>query len=164
MFDIGFAEMMLVALVALLVLGPERLPKAARTVGFWAGRARRYMSQMTAELEREVQQAEIREKIEQTRAAFNQKVDLDSALTETEQPKPEANSGAKVKDEPVKEEPSPASAEQAEDETSDEKAPIAKSAWERAAQDAEAMEAELDAELAAEREEAEARKAAVDKK
>ncbi len=77
MFDIGFAELLIIGLVALLVLGPERLPKAARTVGYWGGRARGYMRQMTMELEREVQQAEIREQIEKTRKSLNQKISLD---------------------------------------------------------------------------------------
>jgi sec-independent protein translocase protein TatB len=77
MFDIGFAELLLLFLLALLVLGPERLPKAARTVGYWMGRARSYMRQMTTELEREVQQAEIREQIEKTRQALNAQVKLD---------------------------------------------------------------------------------------
>lgn len=77
MFDIGFSELLIIGLVALLVLGPERLPKAARTVGYWGGRARGYMRQMTMELEREVQQAEIREQIEKTRKSLNQKISLD---------------------------------------------------------------------------------------
>lgn len=81
MFDIGFAELLLVGLVALLVLGPERLPKAARTVGYWGGRARAYMRQMTTELEREVQQTEIRETIAKTRETLNAKVDLDAAVS-----------------------------------------------------------------------------------
>ena len=76
MFDIGFSELLLLGLVALLVLGPERLPRAARTVGYWAGRARSYMRQMTTELEREVQQTEIREQIDKARQTLNQKVDL----------------------------------------------------------------------------------------
>jgi len=84
MFDMGFSELLLVGLVALLVLGPERLPKAARTVGYWGGRARAYMRQMTTELEREVQQSEIRETIQKTRDTLNAKVDLDAAM----QPKP----------------------------------------------------------------------------
>lgn len=90
MFDIGFAELLLCGLVALLVLGPERLPKVARTVGYWGGRARSYMRQMTTELEREVQQAEIREQIEKTRKALNAKVDLDA----TELKAPEAPAGS----------------------------------------------------------------------
>ena len=44
MFDIGFPELMIVSVVALLVLGPERLPEALRTLGLWFGRMRRSFS------------------------------------------------------------------------------------------------------------------------
>jgi sec-independent protein translocase protein TatB len=54
MFDIGFWELVLVGIIALVVLGPERLPGAARTLGQWAGRARSYLRHFTSELEREV--------------------------------------------------------------------------------------------------------------
>ena len=57
MFDIGFSELLLVGLVALLVLGPERLPVAARNAGVWLGRAKRAMNtlkaQVTLELDNE---------------------------------------------------------------------------------------------------------------
>lgn len=53
MFDIGFWELVLVGIVALLVLGPERLPAAATTVGRWAGHARNLARQFRAEMERE---------------------------------------------------------------------------------------------------------------
>ncbi len=103
MFDIGFAELMLVGLIALLVLGPERLPKAARTVGYWGGRARAYMRQMTTELEREVQQSEIRETIQKTRDTLNAKVDLDTTMTATTarpaQPAPPAGAEEKPENE-----------------------------------------------------------------
>ncbi|MEN8720444.1 MAG: Sec-independent protein translocase protein TatB [Oceanococcaceae bacterium] len=88
MFDMGFAELLIVGLVALLVLGPERLPKVARTVGYWGGRARGYMRQITNELEREVRQSEIRETIEKARATMNTKVDLDAATRDADEPPP----------------------------------------------------------------------------
>lgn len=61
MFDIGFWELVLVGMIGLIVLGPERLPRAARTLGLWAGRARSYVRHFTAELEREVGAQETRE-------------------------------------------------------------------------------------------------------
>lgn len=53
MFDVGFSELVVCFLVALVVLGPEKLPAVARTLGRWTGRARSYMRNLSAELERE---------------------------------------------------------------------------------------------------------------
>ena len=50
MFDIGFLELLICGVIALLVLGPERLPTAARAAGRWIGGARRMVSQFTSEL------------------------------------------------------------------------------------------------------------------
>lgn len=61
MFEIGFWELVLVGVVALVVLGPERLPQAARSLGLWAGRARSYVKHFSSELEREVQAQELRQ-------------------------------------------------------------------------------------------------------
>ena len=54
MFDVGFSELVLLALIGLLVLGPQRLPKIAAEVGRWAGRARRTLADLRYQLEREV--------------------------------------------------------------------------------------------------------------
>ena len=54
MFDVGFSELLIVAVVALLVLGPERLPKAARFAGLWVRRARAQWYSVKSELEREL--------------------------------------------------------------------------------------------------------------
>ncbi|HGM5579629.1 TPA: Sec-independent protein translocase protein TatB [Pseudomonas putida] len=54
MFEIGFSELLLVGVVALLVLGPERLPVAMRTVGRGLGRARQAMNMLRAQVEREI--------------------------------------------------------------------------------------------------------------
>lgn len=53
MFDIGFSELLVIGVVALLVLGPERLPKVARTAGHIIGRLQRYMAAVKADMERE---------------------------------------------------------------------------------------------------------------
>ena len=60
MFDIGFWELALVGLVALLVVGPERLPRLARTVGLWIGKGRRFVSTVKADIERELKAEELK--------------------------------------------------------------------------------------------------------
>lgn len=60
MFDIGFSELLLIAVVALVVLGPERLPKAARFAGLWVRRARNQWDSVKQELERELHADEIK--------------------------------------------------------------------------------------------------------
>ena len=60
MFDVGFSELMLIAVVALLVLGPERLPKVARTAGHLLGRLQRYVNDVKADINREMQLDELR--------------------------------------------------------------------------------------------------------
>ena len=61
MFDVGFWELSLIALVALLVIGPERLPKVARIVGLWVGRGRRMIGSVKADIEREIKAEELKE-------------------------------------------------------------------------------------------------------
>ncbi len=63
MFDIGFSELLLVGLVALLVLGPERLPTAARMAGLWIGRLKRGFTNIREEVEREIGADEIRRQL-----------------------------------------------------------------------------------------------------
>jgi sec-independent protein translocase protein TatB len=70
MFDIGFMELLLVALIGLIVLGPERLPKAAYTFGLMIARVRRSFSQVQQELEREVRMQELKEKMQNPYATF----------------------------------------------------------------------------------------------
>ena len=64
MFDIGFSELALISIIGLVVLGPERLPKAARTVGYWVGRARSTFNHLRNELEREALNQDMRERME----------------------------------------------------------------------------------------------------
>ncbi len=63
MFDIGFLELLICGVIALLVLGPERLPTAARTAGRWVGRARRMVNQFTTELDQQLKAEELREEL-----------------------------------------------------------------------------------------------------
>ncbi len=63
MFDIGFIELMLVALVGLLVIGPERLPETIRTIMLWVGRIRRTFTNIKTEIEQEIGADEIRRQL-----------------------------------------------------------------------------------------------------
>jgi sec-independent protein translocase protein TatB len=60
MFDIGFSELFVIMLVGLLVIGPERLPKVARTLGALFGRLQRYVNDVKADISREVELEELR--------------------------------------------------------------------------------------------------------
>ncbi|MED5389905.1 MAG: Sec-independent protein translocase protein TatB [Pseudomonadota bacterium] len=64
MFDIGFAELTLIFIIGLVVLGPERLPTVARTLGHWVGRARSTFNHLKNELEREAVTQDMRERME----------------------------------------------------------------------------------------------------
>lgn len=75
MFDIGFSELLVVAVVALIVLGPERLPKAARFAGLWVRRARAQWYSVKDELERELASEELKRNLK----------DAQDALRDTEQ-------------------------------------------------------------------------------
>tara|TARA_R110001583_G_scaffold2256_7_gene16641 strand:+ start:1674 stop:2087 length:414 start_codon:yes stop_codon:yes gene_type:complete len=63
MFDIGFAELLVIGVLGLLVIGPERLPGTVRTVALWVGRLRRSFSDIRSEIEREVGADEIRRQL-----------------------------------------------------------------------------------------------------
>lgn len=60
MFDIGLTELMIIAMVALVVIGPERLPKVARTAGLLLGRLQRYVSDVKSDINREIQLDELK--------------------------------------------------------------------------------------------------------
>lgn len=80
MFDVGFSELLLLAIIALVVLGPEKLPHAARMAGAWVGRIRRMIVSVQADIENEVAAAEMRERIQKELA----KVKAASGLEEAE--------------------------------------------------------------------------------
>ena len=80
MFDVSFSELIVIAVVALIVIGPEKLPKVARTLGALTGRMQRYVAQVKEEVNREVRfqelqqlQQEIQAKATQTQTNFQQK-------------------------------------------------------------------------------------------
>lgn len=72
MFDIGFLELFVIATIALLVLGPERLPGALRSVGLMLGKVRRTISGIQEDLERQVRIQELQEKLKDPQAVFSQ--------------------------------------------------------------------------------------------
>ncbi len=81
MFDVSFSELLVIAVIALLVIGPEKLPKVARTVGAFTGRMQRYMSQIKEEVNREMHfeelqkiQQEIKQSVEKTQSNIHQQV------------------------------------------------------------------------------------------
>lgn len=61
MFDVSFSELVVIGLVALIVIGPERLPKVARTVGALLGRLQRYVNDVKADINREIQLDELKQ-------------------------------------------------------------------------------------------------------
>jgi len=60
MFDIGFWELTMIGVIALLVIGPDKLPGVARTAGKWVGRARRFVGDVKSDIDRELKQEELR--------------------------------------------------------------------------------------------------------
>lgn len=70
MFDIGFSELLVIAVVALVVLGPERLPRAARFAGLWVRRARAQWYSVKAELEHDLAADELRRSLRDTEDAL----------------------------------------------------------------------------------------------
>jgi len=80
MFDIGFAELLIVAVVALVVLGPDKLPTAVRTVGLWMGRIKRTVSSIQTEISEELRVEELK------RSTAISKNELERELNEMRQP------------------------------------------------------------------------------
>lgn len=76
MLDIGFLELVLIGIVALVVLGPERLPKAARTTGMWIGKIKRTVSGMQREITAQLEAEELRQKLS------DQQKKLDESLSQ----------------------------------------------------------------------------------
>lgn len=106
MFDVGFMELGLIGVVALLVIGPERLPKLAKTAGMWAGRARRMISSVKRDIERELQAEELKkamdansiknpvhEIIEDTKAGFQDVKTQTEAAVESAQAPAKSDTG-----------------------------------------------------------------------
>ncbi len=85
MFDIGFSELLLIGVVALVVIGPERLPRVARTLGHLFGRLQRYVAQVKSDINREMDLSELnRMKSEFEGAARGFQGDLEAKAAEAE--------------------------------------------------------------------------------
>ncbi|MBT9566706.1 MAG: twin-arginine translocase subunit TatB [Thiobacillus sp.] len=79
MFDIGFSELIVIGVVALIVIGPERLPKVARTAGHLYGRLQRYVSSVKSDISQEIEFDELR------RAGQQFKQSVESTVTDVQQ-------------------------------------------------------------------------------
>jgi len=87
MFDIGFSELLVIAVVALIVIGPERLPGLARTLGHLFGRMQRYVNDVKADIAREMELDELKKlqsSMEDAARSFGQSVEKGVAETESE--------------------------------------------------------------------------------
>ena len=109
MFDIGFSELMVIGVVALVVIGPERLPKVARTLGVLFGRLQRYVTQVKSDISREMELAELgKVKNEFESAARSFQTDIEASAAETERELREAQASIeKTLEEPPGAQPAP---------------------------------------------------------
>ena len=87
MFDIGFSELLVIGVVALIVIGPEKLPRLARTLGHLAGKLQRYVSDVKADINREIELDELRkmrDSMQQAASNFESTVQTEMSQTQTE--------------------------------------------------------------------------------
>lgn len=87
MFDIGFSELIVCAIVALLVIGPERMPEAVRTVGLWIGRLKRGLRETRSEIERQIGVDDIRRQLHNEdimRSLENARREMDDVVAQTQ--------------------------------------------------------------------------------
>ena len=87
MFDIGFSEMIVIAVIALIVLGPEKLPRVARTAGHLLGRMQRYVNDVKADINREIELDELRKlqkEMQDTAQSIQQTVKGEISAVESE--------------------------------------------------------------------------------
>src|SRR3981189_3288079 len=84
MFDIGFSELLVIGVVALIVIGPQKLPRVARTVGHLVGRLQRYVSDVKADINREIELEELRKmRDSMQKAASEMQSSVDAELHKT---------------------------------------------------------------------------------
>ena len=108
MFDIGFWEIAIIALIGLLILGPERLPRAARSIGLWVGKARRMLAEVKRDIDRELDASdlkkikdEVKHTVEESKEVFEEasiKKDIEEAKSALEETTETLNE--KITDEP----------------------------------------------------------------
>jgi sec-independent protein translocase protein TatB len=118
-FDVGFSELMVIAVVALIVIGPERLPRVARTMGHLFGRLQRYVNDVKADINREIELDELRKfrsTVEDAARGFEGTVSstVGSVQSEVSKTEAELNGLTKIEDAaavpPAAPEPAPADA------------------------------------------------------
>lgn len=127
MFDIGFWEIAIISLIALIILGPERLPRAARSMGLWVGKARRMLAEVKRDIDRELDAAdlkkiqeikdEVKETVQDSKKMFEEasiKQDLDEAKSALEETATTLNEQVSAKSEPVTESTEPKTTEKAQ--------------------------------------------------
>src|SRR3546814_12340222 len=91
MFDVSFSELLLIGVIALIVIGPERLPGVARTIGHLVGRAQRYVNDVKSDIQREVDLGEINNlKDQMSDAANTVKAPLENVTKDLTQPAQDA--------------------------------------------------------------------------
>lgn len=96
MFDVSFTELMLIGVIALIVIGPERLPKVARTIGHLVGRAQRYVSDVKTDIQREMDLDELSNlKGQMEEAAKSVKSSMEDATSSLKAPLDEAQKALK---------------------------------------------------------------------
>jgi sec-independent protein translocase protein TatB len=120
MFDIGFSELLVIGVVALIVIGPERLPRVARTVGVLAGRLQRYVADVKADINREIELEELRkmrDSMQQAASDFQSSVQSEVSKTEAELNQTAADLNKTVED-AVKDEPAESKPEERKSEES----------------------------------------------
>ena len=87
MFDIGFSELLVIGVVALVVIGPEKLPRLARTLGHLAGRLQRYVNDVKSDINREMELEDLRkmrDSMQQAASSFETSVKSEMSKTETD--------------------------------------------------------------------------------
>ncbi|CRI64557.1 Sec-independent protein translocase protein tatB homolog [Thiocapsa sp. KS1] len=93
MFDIGFWELVVIGVVALVVIGPERLPKVARIAGLWLGRARRTLASVQDEIRRELKADELKEILEKQARSLPLESILEEPVKRADTPPPGIDAG-----------------------------------------------------------------------
>jgi sec-independent protein translocase protein TatB len=101
MFDIGFSELLVIGVVALIVIGPEKLPRVARTIGHLAGRLQRYVADVKADINREIELDELRKmRDSMQQAASEMETSVNQELAKTGDELNKSLEGDKPKEEP----------------------------------------------------------------
>jgi sec-independent protein translocase protein TatB len=105
MFDIGFSELLVIGIVALVVIGPEKLPRLARTLGHLAGKLQRYVSDVKADINREIELDDLkkmRDSMQQAASSFQSTVheEMSKASAEVSKVEGELNAAAASLDKP----------------------------------------------------------------